>query len=147
MSRNRKLSYKWLGPYRVQKAIPEKGTYILEEFDGTTLSGTYAGNRLKKFIEREGFYTPAATNHNESNEGSEGSDDGNELGGSQERTPKPEMEPRRSNRLRNAQNEDLLMSDVPTYPRRNFVIVPPTLTAEQRREYVRYKEDEDGNLI
>jgi hypothetical protein len=56
MSRNRKLSYKWLGPYRVKKAIPEKGTYILEEFDGTELSGTYAGNRLKKFVERERFY-------------------------------------------------------------------------------------------
>lgn len=28
-----------------------------------------------------------------------------------------------------------------------FVIVPPTLTDEQRREYVRYEEDDEGNLI
>jgi len=56
MSRNRKLSYKWLGPYRVRKAIPKKGTYILEEFDGTQLAGTYSGNRLKKFVVRNRFY-------------------------------------------------------------------------------------------
>jgi hypothetical protein len=34
MSQIQKLLYKWLRPYRVQKAIPEKGTYILEEFNG-----------------------------------------------------------------------------------------------------------------
>jgi len=56
MSRNRKLSYKWLGPYRVRKAIPKKGTYILKEFDGTQLAGTYSGNRLKKFVVRNRFY-------------------------------------------------------------------------------------------
>ena len=58
MSRNRKLSYRWLGPYRIQKAIPEKGTYILQEFDRTSLAGTYAGNRLKKFVKRNRFYIP-----------------------------------------------------------------------------------------
>jgi ribosome recycling factor len=26
-------------------------------------------------------------------------------------------------------------------------VVPPQLTEEQRREYVRYEEDEEGNLI
>jgi ribosome recycling factor len=26
-------------------------------------------------------------------------------------------------------------------------IVPPSLTDEQRREYVKYKEDNEGNLI
>jgi hypothetical protein len=64
MSRNRKLSYKWLGPYRVRKAILEKGTYILEEFDGTPLAGTYASNRLKKFVERDRFYVPVAIEPN-----------------------------------------------------------------------------------
>jgi hypothetical protein len=29
----------------------------------------------------------------------------------------------------------------------SFEIVPPSLTDEQRREYVRYKEDDEGNLI
>lgn len=28
-----------------------------------------------------------------------------------------------------------------------FVIVPPTLAEEQRREYVRYEEDDEGNLL
>jgi hypothetical protein len=64
MSRNRKLSYKWLGPYRVRKAILEKGTYVLEEFDGIELSGTYAGNRLKKFVERDRLYTPVTIEPN-----------------------------------------------------------------------------------
>ena len=68
MSRNRKLSYWWLGPYRVQKAIPAKGTYILEEFDGTPLAGTYAGNRLKKFVEQERFYIPAEGYKNQDSE-------------------------------------------------------------------------------
>jgi len=45
-----------LGPYRVCKVIPKKGTYILEEFDGTQLASTYSGNRLKKFVVRNRFY-------------------------------------------------------------------------------------------
>jgi len=61
MSRSRKLSYKWLGLYRVRKAIPDKGTYFLEEFDGTELASTYSGNRLKKFIQRNKFYMLIAT--------------------------------------------------------------------------------------
>jgi len=69
MSRNRKLSYKWLGPYRVRKAIPEKGTYILEEFDGTQLAGTYSGNRLKKFVVRNRFYGPVTDEEVESEDG------------------------------------------------------------------------------
>ena len=72
MSRSRRLSYKWLGPYRVQKAIPDKGTYILEEFDGTKLAGTYSGNRLKKFVVRNRFYIPVAAK-SEDGEGSESS--------------------------------------------------------------------------
>src|SRR5580700_6047581 len=58
MSSEKKLAYKWIGPYRIRTAIPEKGTYILEEFDGTLLPGTFAGNRLKKFVKREGIYEP-----------------------------------------------------------------------------------------
>ena len=61
MSRIRKLSYKWLGPYRVRKAIPDKGTYFLEEFDSTELASSYSGNRLKKFVQRNRFYMLVAT--------------------------------------------------------------------------------------
>jgi hypothetical protein len=58
ISTAKKLVYKWLGPYRIWTAVLEKGTYILEEFDRTRLPRTYARNRLKKFVKREGFYEP-----------------------------------------------------------------------------------------
>ena len=45
-----KIAFRWLGPYRIQQADQEKGTYLLQELDGTLLAGTFAGNRLKKFI-------------------------------------------------------------------------------------------------
>ena len=38
-----------------------------------------------------------------------------------------------------------MQQDVPRPER--FEIVPPLLTNKQRREYVRYKEDNKGNLI
>ena len=47
-----KLGYKWLGPYQIFEANALKGTYILSELDGTPLSGTIAGNRLKKNFPR-----------------------------------------------------------------------------------------------
>jgi hypothetical protein len=47
---------------------------------------------------------------------------------------------------RNAQmQEGTVLSDTPRPGR--FEIVLPSLTKEQRREYVRYKEDDEGNLI
>jgi hypothetical protein len=61
MSQVRKLSYKWLSLYKVWKAIPDKGTYFLKEFDRTELASTYASNRLKKFVQRDRFYMPVAT--------------------------------------------------------------------------------------
>ena len=47
-----KLGYKWLGPYQISEANSLKGNYILSELDGTLLSGTIAGNRLKNFFPR-----------------------------------------------------------------------------------------------
>lgn len=49
-----KLAFRWRGPYKVSDARPNTGTYWLEELDGTPLAGTFAGNRLKKFVERDG---------------------------------------------------------------------------------------------
>ncbi len=34
---------------------PNQGTYLLEELDGAELKGTFAGNRLKKWIAREKY--------------------------------------------------------------------------------------------
>ena len=44
-----KLVYKWLRPYKIQKANNLKETYFLAELEGTTISGSIAGNRLKRF--------------------------------------------------------------------------------------------------
>ena len=137
MSRSRKLSYKWLGPYKVRKAIPDKGTYLLEEFDGTQLAGTYSGNRLKKFVQRNRFYMPVATNAEPNDSSSSESEDGLE-------EPEIEATVRRSARIQ----ENVRIQQQADAPRAGrFVIVPPTLTDEQRWEYVRYEEDDEGNLI
>jgi hypothetical protein len=146
MSRSRKLSYKWLGPYRVREAIPKKGTYILEEFDGTQLAGTYSGNRLKKFVQRSRFYVPVTTDLDESSESSSESSEGSEGSESNDSLVEPgsEVPARRSARIQ--ENAQVRQRADPPRPGR-FVIVPPTLTAEQRREYVQYEEDDEGNLL
>ncbi|KAF8854642.1 hypothetical protein BDZ45DRAFT_566789, partial [Acephala macrosclerotiorum] len=51
-SKNTKLLYKWLSLYRVRQANQLKGSYLLEEVDGTAIRRLYAGNRLKKFVKR-----------------------------------------------------------------------------------------------
>lgn len=52
MSAERKLAFRWFGPYRIVEADVDKGTYTLSELDGAMLRGTYAGNRLKQFFPR-----------------------------------------------------------------------------------------------
>ena len=59
MSRRSKIAFRWLGLYRIQQADQEKGTYLLQELDSMLLAGTFAGNRLKKFIQREGVMISA----------------------------------------------------------------------------------------
>jgi len=46
---SRKLRFWWTGPYRVRSVIKEKGTYFLEELDGTPFRDHIHGNRIKKF--------------------------------------------------------------------------------------------------
>ena len=50
---SRKLAFKWLGPYRICDLVKDKGTYMLEELDGSRLAGTFAADRLKKFHPRQ----------------------------------------------------------------------------------------------
>jgi hypothetical protein len=61
MSRDKKLSKRWLGPYRVSadKTNPERGSYLLEDLDGTQMPHTVPGWRIKKFIERTANDTAA----------------------------------------------------------------------------------------
>ena len=53
-----KLTFRWLGPYKIQQTIVDKGTYKLCELDGTLLAGTFAGNRLKPFHARQNINLP-----------------------------------------------------------------------------------------
>jgi hypothetical protein len=128
--------------------IPNKGTYFLEEFDRTELAGTYSGNCLKKFVQKSRFYMLVATNTGLDNNSST---DSSTNGFTDNRDPElPVLDNptvRRSARIqRNAQmQEGTALSDAPRPGR--FEIVPLSLTEEQRREYVRYKEDDKGNLI
>ena len=50
-----KLDNRWMGPYLIRVARLDLGTYLLDELDGTELSGVYAGDRLKKLFQREGI--------------------------------------------------------------------------------------------
>ena len=52
---SRKLDNRWMCPYLIRVACIHLGLYLLEELDGTELSGVYAGDRLKKFFQREGM--------------------------------------------------------------------------------------------
>ena len=51
-SYSHKLTFRWLGPFRIAEAFVDKGTYILEELDGACMKGTVAGSRLKRFHSR-----------------------------------------------------------------------------------------------
>ena len=50
---SKKLDNRWLGPYKIRE-VSTKGTYLLEEPDGTKLSSIYAGERIKRFYPRQG---------------------------------------------------------------------------------------------
>ena len=47
-----KLEFWWLGPYKVIKANPRKGNYVLAELDGVKKAGTVSGSRLKPYVLR-----------------------------------------------------------------------------------------------
>jgi hypothetical protein len=56
MSSARKLDARWLGPYRISSknsSQPERGTYWLEDLDGTQFAHTTPGWRLKVFRQRD----------------------------------------------------------------------------------------------
>jgi hypothetical protein len=70
MSRREKLSFRWLGPYRVRDVVEDRGTYLLEEMDGTLLRGTFAADALRPFRIRQ--REQLATDEDAENEGGEG---------------------------------------------------------------------------
>jgi len=67
MQHGRKGEIRWMGPYRIRRQNT-RGSYELNELDGTPINGVYAGNRLKKYYSRD--HIARATNatdpgHNE----------------------------------------------------------------------------------
>jgi hypothetical protein len=53
----------------------------LEDFNGSPLPGTYAGNQLKKFVEWKGFYKPVSSNEEESEQDLEEEENDRKIGG------------------------------------------------------------------
>jgi len=47
----RKLEFRWLGPYEIVEAYPNRNYYQLAELDGARLRKTTHGDRLKKYFE------------------------------------------------------------------------------------------------
>jgi hypothetical protein len=45
----RKLEFRWLGPYKITEAFPDRNYYQLAELDGALLKKTTHGDRLKKY--------------------------------------------------------------------------------------------------
>jgi hypothetical protein len=52
MLREQKMYFRWLGPYKVKKAVALKEAYVLKELNDEKLGGTVAENRLKRFYLR-----------------------------------------------------------------------------------------------
>ena len=83
----------------------------------------YTGNRLKKFIKYNQFYKFVQTD--------------TDLENSSENSSQAEE----SNQEEESETEE------PSQKELNFQIVVPTLTAKERRQYVLYEEDDEGNLL
>jgi hypothetical protein len=47
--KEQKMHFRWLGPYRVKKAVALKGAYVLKKLNDEELKDIIAGNRLKRF--------------------------------------------------------------------------------------------------
>ena len=68
----------------------------------------------------------------------------------EEELPSIKVSVRRSSRIQQPTqlpNSEAPMPDAPIPLAGKFVIIPPTLTEEQKQEYVRYEEDNEGNLL
>jgi hypothetical protein len=46
------MHFKWLKLYKVKKAVPLKGTYILKKLNSAELNNIITRNRLKRFYPR-----------------------------------------------------------------------------------------------
>jgi len=129
MSSDLKLSFRWLGPYRVKEANATKGTYVLEELDGTQLKGTYAGNRLKKFIYKKDAFMPVDLEESDSSKTGSTEEEDSWEGDSakDDNLPRSAMATRSTDQRSSS-----------TQP----AVVLPGLTEAERSEYVRFSAED-----
>ncbi|CAI6342054.1 unnamed protein product [Periconia digitata] len=52
-STNKKLSKKWLGPYKIHDVNPDRNYYRLAELDGVPFRNPTPGYRIKRFVQRD----------------------------------------------------------------------------------------------
>jgi hypothetical protein len=77
---------RWNGPFKVKKQL-DKGSYVLEEMDGTELKRNYAESHIKRFFPRghnledirKGELKPGEERNSEQMEQSEEEEDNNSL--------------------------------------------------------------------
>lgn len=125
-SKDTKLLYSWLGPFRVVKAVQEKGYYNLEELDGTPIRRSYAGNRIKKFIKSNNYWWAG----DDSYPNKRNVDDNDAKGKSYTlETEAEEFE-------RNEGTQEIQKDT-------GIVVRVPHLTKEQRKLYIQYSDPSD----
>jgi hypothetical protein len=137
MSSHRKLDFRWLGPYEISYANKEKGYYKLKELrpNGAHLRGTFSGNRLKLFYQREHyFYSPKDIISSSDTDSHSYSDHPGDIKLQEQNT----MQLRIPSQQHHKQGQHQLQTDT---SHTRFVIRVPTLTPEQQSQYVRFDDD------
>ena len=132
-STTKKLVYKWIGLYYIKKAIVEKRTYELEEFNRTPVLGTHPRNQLKKFVKHKGFYELVKAKEEVEEEAKEETKENKE-------DKEKEIEEKEEAKEEEEGNKTKVE---PT----SFEIRVPTLTTVQQSKYVQYKEDNNKNVL
>ena len=125
-----KLMWRWLGPYKIREANALKGYYLLSELDNTPIERSYMGNRLKKFVKRNGYWYSAK----DKVEPLPAIADEPELNARAEK----EATERYYTRLR-ARKET-----VQTVDKNGAIVRVPELPESERSKYMRFPEDWDG---
>lgn len=50
---SRKLTFKWLGPYKIYNAVKDKSMYMVKKLNRSRLAGTFARDKFQKFHPRQ----------------------------------------------------------------------------------------------
>ncbi|KAF8855170.1 hypothetical protein BDZ45DRAFT_746823, partial [Acephala macrosclerotiorum] len=108
-----------------------KGSYLLEEVDGTAIRRSYAGNRLKKFVKRDGYWDSLDNGENEDAVESVDFNDDEDADAEEEATRE----------FRDRQSTQEIEKGT------GIVVRVPELSEAERDKYIRFPEDwvDEGN--